>query len=70
MYDGNVVNNEGEICNIFNWYFIAVGCSLAEEINDNNLDLLSYLGDRCKNYLFFKQTESSEINKLISSKIK
>ena len=61
----NVISDEVQICTIFNEYFTNVGKSLVEGISSNgNLDPLSYMGNRCQNSFFLRETNATEVTKI------
>ena len=67
MNDGKLVTDESEVGNYFNEYFTRVGSNLAEGIISNNIDPLTYMGDRLPNSFFFHETNAEEVSKLIYS---
>ena len=65
--EGGLVDDQYEVSNLFNDYFIQVGANLAREITNLQIDPLSYMGDRNPNNFFFQPTNASEIQAIIST---
>ena len=59
------INDKSVICNIFNEYFVNIGQNLANNIQNNGIDPLEFMGERCLNTFNFMETTPLEIFNLI-----
>ena len=67
-YDGDLISEPLEVCNVFNHYFANIGSKLAEQLPESNTSFESYMPSSlpCTNFTF-DQVESSEVVKEIYS---
>ena len=61
IHDDDEVTDCKKMCNIFNHYFVNVGQNLASAIQNNNINPINYLGERCLNTFSFMATTPQEI---------
>ena len=67
-HQNNLVNNELEVANMFNEYFVSIGNDLVNNvINNRNIDFLSYMENRTVNSFVFHGTDEFEIRKIIAN---
>ena len=66
VYEDNLINNEQEIANIFNNYFVNIGNDLVRNIN-SDIDPLYYMGNRTVNSFVFQNTNANEVRKIIEN---
>ena len=64
----NIINDETEICNKFNEYFIHVGPKLSEKIPDNDVLFLEFLWQRSVNSIFLDPVTENEIAQINGNK--
>ena len=64
-FNGRDISDDGEICKIFNNYFVNIGVNLASTITGNGLDPLSYLGPSRVNSFHFTGTTPVEVFSII-----
>ena len=62
-----MVTNDKEISEIFNEYFINVSNNLSLGISNNNINPLSYMGERTVNSFIFSESNTAEVLKVIKN---
>ena len=65
--NSQVENDEKNISNLFNSYFVNMGKNLADGLSSTAIDPLSYLAERRVNCFYFFPTNSEEICTLLTS---
>ena len=66
MAHGNsFITDETEVANLFNNYFVNIGNNLVNNITNNDIDPLSYMGERPINSFVFYDTNDYEVSKII-----
>ena len=67
IHENNTVENEVEVANHFNNYFVNIGHNLINSNLSHNANPMTYLEDRLPNSFFFHETNFSEISKIINN---
>ena len=67
LHHSKVVTNDDKISELFNEYFTNVGNNLASGIPNNNINPLSYMGERIINSFIFSESTSNEVIKVIKN---
>ena len=64
---GEIINNEKEIANKFNQFFVNIGPNLASDIdNQNKLPFQTYLGDKVNSKFKFSKIDEATTAKIIA----
>ena len=64
-HGNSFITDETEIANLFNNYFINIGNNLINNIITNDIDPLSYMGERPINSFVFYDTNDYEVSRII-----
>ena len=68
LHENEIVNDEVEVANLFNDYFVNIGHHLVDKLNVNfNNNPMSFMGESLNNSFVFHSTNSVEISKLIDT---
>ena len=59
--DDILISDPVEISNKFNEYFINIGPKLADKINDNNVNITNFLGERSMDSIFLDGVTEKEV---------
>ena len=66
IHEGAEITDETRLCNIFNEYFANIGQNLANNIQNDGVNPLNYLGDACLNSFSFMATTPPEVHNIIN----
>ena len=66
VHNGVKINDDGDIANAFNDYFVNIGNSIASNLTMSDCSFDSFLGDRCSHSLFFNPVTQAEIINVIN----
>ena len=65
IHENNTIDQETEVANTFNNYFVNIGHNLIENINNQNVNPLDFMGEEILNSFVFFETNPNEITKCI-----
>ena len=66
-HDGKIIEDPGNIANIFNSYFSSIGETLAQNIQKSDKPFTDFLGPSNPNSIFFVPTHRNEILDIVSN---
>ena len=65
--NGQLFDDEADICNKFNDYFSELASNLLQNIQSSNIYPIMYMSSRRENSFYFRHTDADEMSKLIRS---
>ena len=66
-HEGHTIDDETEVANIFNNYFVNIGHNLIENINNQGISPMEFMGETIHNSFVFFKTDIDEISQCIEN---
>ena len=67
IHENKTIDQETELANTFNNYFVNIGHNLIDNINNQNINPLDFMGERTINSFVFLETDNNEIYNFIQN---